>query len=69
MLTQPARRRQRQTSTEAENNEYREKKRISAMRAAGITVTDDEEIHIIETAHARVIHCQEEVDRLKHRPA
>ena len=35
------------------------------MRAAGITVTDEEEAHILETAQAQVDHCQEEVDRLK----
>ena len=40
----------RQNLIQAQDHEYREEKRILAMRAAGITVTDEEEAHIIETA-------------------
>ena len=54
---------------EAWDNMGREKIRILAMQAAGITVTDEERAHIIQTAQAQVDHCQEEVARLKHRPA
>ena len=50
---------------DAEANRDREELRVIAMKAAGITVTDEEEAHIIETAQAQVAHCQEEVDRLK----
>ena len=50
---------------EAMGNMSREASRILAMRAAGITVTADEEAEIIDTAQAQVDHCQEEVDRLK----
>ena len=50
---------------EAEDNVGREERRIASMRAIGITVTDEEEAHIIETAQAQVAHCQEEVARLK----
>ena len=50
---------------DAEANFDREENRILAMRAAGITVTEAEAAHIIETAQAQVDHCQEEVDRLK----
>ena len=50
---------------EAENNMDREAQRIIAMKSAGITVTDEEVDHIIETARAQIDHCQEEVDRLK----
>ena len=50
---------------EAMDNLVRERRRIVSMRDAGITVTDEERKHIIETAQAQVDHCQEEVDRLK----
>ena len=50
---------------DAEANFDREENRILAMRHAGITVTEVEAAHIIETAQAQVDHCQEELDRLK----
>ena len=49
---------------EAKNNLGREEERIFAMRHAGITVSEAQAAHIIETAQAQVDHCQEEVDRL-----